>query len=202
MSVVAASAVVAAVAAIAGTAMSASAAASQAKAQQNAANYQAQVAENNATIANQNANYAIAAGQAKAQQTSMANAQRMGAIMASEAANGVDVNTGSNKDVQVSQRETGQLAAETDINNALLQAYGYKAQAAGFQGSSDMSKMQADQGTMAAIGGVGGSLLSGAKSLPTSWGSGSSGATNSLTGNQSGQVIGGGIASGTITPDF
>src|ERR1700687_617350 len=76
-------------------------------AQKNAMDYQAQVAANNAIIAQQNATYAIEAGQSKAATQSLKEAETGGEIKAAMAANNVDVNTGSNKAVQVSQREVG-----------------------------------------------------------------------------------------------
>lgn len=129
------------------------------------ASYQSQVAANNAIIAKQNANYATAAGEEKASQESMANAGRIGAIRASEAANNVDVNTGSAANVQKSQRETGSLDSLTTMNNALLQAYGYKSQATGFQAESGLDSQEAGQDEAGGFLSAGGGLLGNASSL-------------------------------------
>src|ERR1017187_6337910 len=91
----------------------------------NAANYSAEVARNNATIANQNADYSIAAGQRKAADTSMKNAANIGRIKGTPARSGIDVNDGNAEDVHVGNRETGQHDSETVLNNSELQAYGY-----------------------------------------------------------------------------
>jgi hypothetical protein len=119
-------------------------------AQKNALEYQAQVAQNNAIIAQQNAKYAIEAGQAKTAATSMAMAEQGGAIKAAEAANNVDVNTGSNKAVQISQREVGNLNTKTQLSNAQLTAYGYQSQATNFQAQSGLYSYEAPQAMLGA----------------------------------------------------
>ena len=95
-------------------------------AQGNAASYQAQVAQNNATIARQNATYSIEAGEAKEQQVGLQAAEQGGIVKTALAANNVDVNTGSAKNVEVGQRETGALSQETTASDAELKAYGYE----------------------------------------------------------------------------
>jgi hypothetical protein len=95
----------------------------------NAASYQAQVAQNNAIIAEQNAAYASEAGLASAAATSMKGAAASGKVKATQAASGIDVNTGSAVNVQASERETNVLNTETVLNNAELRAYGYRARA-------------------------------------------------------------------------
>ena len=155
--------------AVAAVAVAAYSAYSSASAQGAAAHYQSQVAANNATIAQQNANYAIAAGEEKAQMTSMQNAARIGQIKAAIGANNVDVNSGSAADTIESQRELGKLDTETQMSNALLQAYGYKVAGTGYAAQSGLENLTASQTGVAEAGGVSGSLLSGAKAIPTSW---------------------------------
>ena len=135
----------------------------------NAANYSAEVARNNATIANQNADYSIAAGQRKAADTSMKNAANIGRIKGAQAASGIDVNSGSAEDVQVGNRETGQLDSETVLNNSELQAYGYRSQSTGFTAQAGLDTMTAEQAPIGADIGAGGSLLSNASSLGFKW---------------------------------
>lgn len=135
----------------------------------NAANYSAEVARNNATIANQNADYSIAAGQRKTADTSMKNAANIGRIKGAQAASGIDVNSGSAEDVQVGNRETGQLDSETVLNNSELQAYGYRSQSTGFTAQAGLDTMTAEQAPIGADIGAGGSLLSNASSLGFKW---------------------------------
>ena len=119
-------------------------------AQKNALDYQAQVANNNAIIAQQNANYAIEAGQSKAAQQSLQEAERGGEILAAQAAGGVDVNTGSNKAVRQSQRELGNLNTRQQLANAQLTEYGYLSQKTNYQAQSQLDTYQ---GKQAEIGG-------------------------------------------------
>lgn len=170
---------VAAGAAVVGTLVSGYSAYSSAQAQGQAASYQAQVAKNNAQIANQNSQYAIEAGQEKAQQTSLSNSAKLGQIRAAIGANNIDVNSGSAANTQESQREIGKLDTETQMSNALLQAYGYQVAGTGYAAQAGLENMTASQTGTAEAGAIGGSLLSGAKAIPTSWLSGASGSSSS-----------------------
>lgn len=147
---------------VAGTVLSAGSTVLGGVAASNAANYQAQVARNNAVIAEQNASAANAAGQVQAQQASMKNAARVAAIKASQAANNVDVNSGSALDVQVSERETGQHDSETVLHNAMLQSYGYRTQATNYRADAGLQQSKADSAIPGALLGAGGTLLGGA----------------------------------------
>ena len=141
----------------------------QGQATANAANYSAQVARNNAVIANQNADYAIAAGQQKAATESMKNAATMGKIKTAQAASGIDVNTGSAAKVQAGAREIGALDTATVLNNAELQAYGYRSQATSFKAQAGLDTLQAEQAPLGADIAAAGGLLSGASSVGAKW---------------------------------
>ena len=125
-------------------------------AQKNALEYQAQVAQNNAITAEQNAHYAIEAGQAKTAALSMKEAAVGGEIKAAQAASGIDVNTGSNRAVQQSQRMLGKLDTETEMSKAQLQAYGYRTQATNFRAQAGLYDYEAPQAELGGIlGGAG-----------------------------------------------
>jgi hypothetical protein len=173
-----------------GTATSAIGAVSSAEAQGKSAAYQAQVAQNNATIAAQNASYATQAGQQKAQEVGLKNRQQLGAIAAEEGASGVTVGTGSNEDVRKSQEEIGQLDVGTTLNNAQLQAYGYRTQQTSFQAQSQLDQAQAGQAGGAAALGAAGSLFQGASQFGLSG-----------TRLQNAGVIGGGSGGGGYVDD-
>jgi hypothetical protein len=98
----------------------------------NAAHYQAQVATNNATIAKQNANYSASAASAQIERAGLKARAQLGSVRAGLAASGVDVNSGSAADTQISEREIGQLDTATVANNAALKVYGYQMQGANF----------------------------------------------------------------------
>lgn len=88
-----------------------------------------------------------------------------GAIKAAEAANDIDVNSGSALDVQESQRRTGELDTLTTENNALLQAYGYSAAATGYQATAGLESTEAEQAPLGGALSAGGGLLSNASGI-------------------------------------
>jgi hypothetical protein len=135
-----------------------------------AATYQSQVAANNATIATQNAQYATAAGEAQVTQSQLKTAATVGAIKTNQAASGLDVNSGSNVDVQSSAKELGELDALTIRNAAARQAYGYQVQSTSDVASGQLLQMQAGQDMTAGMYGVGSSILGGASSAANSYG--------------------------------
>jgi len=134
-------------------------------AQGNAAAYQAKVAENNAKIAQQNAAYAAHAGEANAEAQSRKGAARQAAIKAAMAANGIDVNTGSDLNVQESAREESNLDTLNVQQNANLQVYGYRTQATNFEAQAELDRQEAQQAPIGGLFGAAGSLLSNASSI-------------------------------------
>lgn len=154
-----------------GTGITAAGAIEQGQATANMANYQAVVASNNATIANQNANYAIQAGEAQAANTSQKGAAAMGKVKAAQAASGVDVNTGSAADVQQGERQTNQLDTETVLNNSELQAYGYRSAATSYTAQAGLEETEAEQAPIGADIGATGSVLSGISGVGLKWSS-------------------------------
>src|SRR6202021_3155278 len=157
------------IAGIAGAGISAYGTAEAGQAQANAANYNAGVAANNGAIGNNSTAYSVAAGQEATSTQSRKNAAVSGKIKATQAASGVDVNTGSAVDVQKSQRETGELDSETVLNNSELQAYGYRSQATGFQATSQLETEEAEQAPIGADLSAAGGLLGSASSLGLKW---------------------------------
>jgi hypothetical protein len=128
-------------------------------AQKQSLDYQSQVAANNAITAQQNAKYAIEAGAEKTAAVSLQEAERGGEIKAAQAASGTDVNTGSNKDVQVSQRELGKLNTLQEMNKAQQIAYGYRTQATNFQAQSQLYGYEAPQAEIGADIGAAGQVF-------------------------------------------
>lgn len=152
-----------------GAGVSAIGALGSASATASAANYQAQVAQNNATIAAQNAETATQAGQAQATAQSLQGRAALGAITSGEAANGLDINSGSALDTRATQREFNELNTETTAANAALQAYGYRTQSTNFQAEAGLQQMTASSALEAGGIGAAGSLLGGASSLGLKW---------------------------------
>lgn len=158
------------------------------QAQAASANYQAQVDRNNAIIAGQNAQYATEAGAQHAMQQGLQNRSLQGRIVAGQAANGIDPNTGSALAVQDTARQTGLTDVQQTAQNAALQAYGYRTQATSDTAQAGLSTMQAGQATQGAELGAFGSLASGAGQLGSQW--------NAL--KQPGVPIGGTVIDGTF----
>jgi hypothetical protein len=183
----------AAVISLAGTALSAGVgaigAAKTAEAQQASANYQAQVAANNQTVAEQNARYMSQAGQVNAQAQDIQTRATLGREVAGAAASGLDVTTGSPLDVQTGTRELGRLSSLTDIQQGNLQAYGYQTQATGYGATAGLERAQA--GFAGQAGGIGAasSILGGASSFASKWSQ-----------FQTSGAIGGGTGTGNLTP--
>src|SRR5271165_4807660 len=160
---------------------------SQAHAQQATANYQSQVATTNARIADQNREYAVAAGNAQAEQQMQRNAQTEGRLKAGLAASGFDINSGTAENLQRSQRLIGEEDVLNIQNNAARQAYGYQVQGTGYAAQSQLDTAAGQ--SYAQAGGIneGTTILSGARSLTGQY----------LAGDQSGALPGG---SGLIVP--
>lgn len=158
--------------AAAGVALAAVSAISAGEAQKSNLDYQAQIANNNATIAQQNAAYAGAAGSEAATQQSLKGAAIGARIKTAQAANGVDVNSGSAVNVQASQRESSQLDTEQVHQNALLQAYGYKVAASNDQAQGALDEAGGNEAETAGFLNAGSSLLGGASSISTKFGGG------------------------------
>lgn len=132
-----------------------------ADASSSAASYNAEVAANNATIAQQNATWAGQAGEQQAAMQEQKTRATVGAIQASQAAGGVDVNSGSAVDVRSSAAQLGELDAITIRSNAARQAYGYNVQAAGDTSQSQLDRFQASQDTTGGYINAGSTLLGG-----------------------------------------
>ncbi len=144
------------------------------------AQYQSQVAENNKTIANQNAAYAAAAGSRQATDASMRSAATGGRIKAAQAANNIDVNTGSAVEVQKSEREVGELSSLTAQNNALLQSYGYRSAATSYGAQATLDQAAAAQAPIGAAIGAAGGLLGNASALGYKYNTGTAGVGGNL----------------------
>lgn len=115
----------------------------QGRQQAASAKYNAQVQENNATIARNNAALAAAEGAANAGIEQQKTRAKVGGIKAAQAANNIDVNTGSAVDVRSSASELGELNAITIRGNAARQAYGYQTQASSDQAQAQLDRQQA-----------------------------------------------------------
>jgi len=136
-----------AIAAAAGTTISAVGAIRQGQAQQNAMNYNVQVATQNQQIA---ASESEAAAGILKQQTE----KQIGAATAAYGASGVDPSQGSASDVL-------QESARSATLNMLTTKYNYKLKGLGFQNQADLDKSNASNASSAAMLGALGTAFSG-----------------------------------------
>jgi hypothetical protein len=133
------------------------------------ARYQAQVAENNRIIAEQQARDAEMRGQmaedARRQQTRMLIGRQRTAL----AANGMLVDDGSALDITGDTAAQGEIDALTLRANAAREAYGYRAQGSNFMADAGLQRARSAAAGPAALVGAGATLLSGAGTVGDRW---------------------------------
>ena len=110
----------------------------QGKAQQAQYNYQAKVNEENAKIAQENANVQRQQGIEEARLQRIKAASTIGAQKTAMAANGVDVTQGTAVDVISDTAAMGELDALQTQYNYEMKARGYEAQAGNFQNQANL----------------------------------------------------------------
>lgn len=128
------------------------------------ASYQAQVQENNQKLAAYGASQAAASGAAAEEKAGLQRRAIGGAIEAGEAANNIDIGSGSAKDVRTSQSALSDLDALTLRHNTAQQIYGYQIQGSSAGNEATLLQQQAASAPTAGALTAGGSLLSGAGS--------------------------------------
>lgn len=131
--------------------------------------YQAQVAENNRQIAEQNARYAMMAGAGNAQAADFQTRAQLGQATVAQAAGGLDVGSGSPVEVRRSIGQLGRLKTLQEIQQAELQSYGYKAQGTGYEAQAGLSRMQAEAAESAKGPALLGTILGTAASVGGKW---------------------------------
>lgn len=131
--------------------------------------YQASVAQVNKKIAEQNADYAVKAGESAAQREGMKGRFELGALKTGRAASGFQVGTGSNAKMVESKEAINVYNQSVIRSNAAKQAYGYKVDAMNAGAQAQVYQMAASNAeTQGIIGGIG-SLVSGAGSVADKW---------------------------------
>lgn len=110
------------------------------QAQREQADFQADQDKFNANIAGLQADDAIARGEEAAQNAGMQTKQLKGTQKAALAGSGVAVDSGSAADLLSETDKFSTLDILNIKNNAAREAFGYKAQAVGFSGQSEMTR--------------------------------------------------------------
>lgn len=162
-------AVVSLAATVAGGVMQYQAAQQQAQAQADAARYQAEVANANRKVNEQNAAYERQKGDVDAMNQDLKNAGQQGKVLAGLAANGFDVNTGTNLGIQESTEKLGRLDTLTTRNNAERKAYAYDVAAKNDESTAGLYEMQAANAEKAGSLNAFTSLIGTASSFGDKW---------------------------------
>ncbi len=129
------------------------------------ADYQSQVARNNAMIARQNEGWTTQSGEAKVAAQGMKTAQTVGATKAAQGASNIDVNSGSAAKVRTAEAKLGALDALTIRSNTSREAYGYAVTAVSDEAQAGLLESQGSQAETAGDIGALSSFLSGASSV-------------------------------------
>lgn len=117
-------------ASLAGGILGAQGAKQSAAATQQMYNYQSGVARINSQIDLQNRDYALQVGEIQASQYGMKAREQAGQIRAAQGASNIDVNTGSNAEVQRSQHQIAQTDMGQIRSNAAKTAYDFEVKSA------------------------------------------------------------------------
>lgn len=117
---------------------------SQSQAIQAQAAFQKQQYDTNATLADMQSQDAINRGDKQAQLIKTKTSQMISSQRAAMGAQGVEVNSGSNMQIQEDTASIGALDALTAKNNAWREAWGYKMQASQYRGAGAMASLAAD----------------------------------------------------------
>ena len=150
---------------VAGAAVSAYGSAEAGAAGKASADYQAQVARNNAMIAQQNATWTAESGESKVAAQGMKTAANVGTAKAAQGASNIDVNSGSASDVRTSEAKLGALDALTIRSNSAREAYGYEVTAGSETAKAGLLQGEGEQAQTAGDIGALSSFLSGASSV-------------------------------------
>lgn len=152
---------------LAASAASAVGSANSASAQQAGLNYQADVAANNAQIAEWQAQDAIRQGQEQEQQSRLQYATTKSTQRAALAANGVALDEGSAVDILTSTDYMDEMDASTIQANAARSAWGYRTQGTNY--SDNAKSLRAGAGALNSGSAAGLSLLGSAGQVAQGW---------------------------------
>jgi alkanesulfonate monooxygenase SsuD/methylene tetrahydromethanopterin reductase-like flavin-dependent oxidoreductase (luciferase family) len=142
---------------------------SSGKAQQQMYNYQSGVALANQQIAKQNADYALQAGESKAQVAGLTERFQEGKTKAQQGAGNLDVGSGSAMDVRASEHEIGQEDQAVIRAGAAKTAYGYGVEAYQEETKSQLDIMAGKNSAKAGAISATGTLLGTAGSVASKW---------------------------------
>lgn len=132
-------------------------------------NYKAQVATNNSIIAKRNADAATEAGGIAGQNNDLKTKNMVATQLVTQAANGLDVGSGTNVNVRDNAEALGHLDTLTILSNAAKNAAGFKAQGMNFEAEAGLDKASAQNAETAGDYNIATSLLGSAGSVSSKW---------------------------------
>jgi len=157
--------------AVAGTAVSVSGNIQQGKAAKAKADFQSQVAKNNAIVAQRNADDARQRGRIAAGERDLKTRQQIGRQRVSLAASGQEVDTGSGLEITSDSAALGKLDSLRIVNNSEREAAGLESQSANFAADASVAQATGKNAVTASRVQAFGSLVSGASSVAGKWSS-------------------------------
>ena len=138
-----------------------------AKSRKSALGYEADMADINAKLAESTAQSTLLAGQAAEQRTRLQTAQLKSRQRVAMGSSGTALDEGSNAEILKTTDYMGEIDADTVAANAVRAAWGYRTQAANYQGSATMARSAADAVSPGAA--LATSLLGSASQVASSW---------------------------------
>jgi hypothetical protein len=142
-----------------------------AQSQKSAMQYQAAVAKNDQTIANQYAQAEIQKGQVLEQEKRQETAQRESMVRAAAGGAGLDPNASGSSPLRL-QSDTAMLGEQDALtirNNAQRAAYGYQVQGLNYASQAQLDEMGASSAARAGTLGIWSSIIGGASSVSDKW---------------------------------
>lgn len=131
--------------------------------------YQAQVARNNQMMAEAYARNAEESGNVEAQVSQVRTGQRVGAVAATAAANGLDVSSGSPLRLTADTLTMGQFDAAMIRHNAEMAAYGYRVRGQNYASDAALEDWAATGAATAGELNAVGSIITGGAAISNRW---------------------------------
>jgi hypothetical protein len=154
-----------------GTGVAVDSSVQSANAQKASSDYNAQVAMNNAKLASSNAEVAGAQGDLAAQKQYQLSTQQQGALRAAQAANGIELDSGSPLAVQGDLARTGQQNVQATQYNADVDSTNYLDQQLDYTSTAGMDTATGQNDATAGGLSAGSSIIGGASSVSSKWAS-------------------------------
>lgn len=178
-------------------AIGATGAAFSADASASAFNYKAGIAQLNQQINKQNAAWAINQGGIKASNYGLKAGLEIADTKVTQAASGLDVNSGSKAAVRDTQGTVARYDQGTIVADAAHTAYGYETKAAADSAEAGLDRASADNASKAGKLGILSSIIGTASSVASKWSQGNTIGIGSGSGGPIGTFDNGGNSGGT-----